>query len=72
MGLNDARTKLADFFNSLLDSWAGLARMLRDSGRSNEFALQLRGNPKQLIPMEIDEDHDSTGGMLLPLAFAVL
>jgi len=79
VGLNDARTKPADFFNSLLDRWAGLARKLCDSGRSNEnclrdepLTLKLRENPGWLIPFEIDEDHESMSSMMAPPAVAVL
>lgn len=79
MSLIDARTKLADIFNRLLDSLAGLARMLCDSGRSNEnclrdepLTLKLRENPEQLIPVEIDEDHESMSSMMEPPAVAVL
>ena len=39
--LSDTRTKLADFFSILLDAWACLARMVRDSGK-NERELPER------------------------------
>jgi hypothetical protein len=33
--------------------------------------LKLRKNPEQLIPLEIEEDHDSMSRMIAPLAFVV-
>jgi len=75
---NNGPHTLADFFNSLLDSWAGIARMLCDSGRSNEnclrdepLTLKLRENPRRLIPFEIDDDHESMSSMMAPVALAV-